>query len=68
MAAHLRLGVNIDHVATIRNARGGEYWCASSRIDGTAMITRISTGTKVQTTSSTVLWVVRDGTGLAARR
>ena len=23
MAAHLRLGVNIDHVATLRNARGG---------------------------------------------
>ena len=22
-AAHLRLGVNIDHVATVRNARGG---------------------------------------------
>lgn len=25
MARHLRLGVNIDHVATIRNARGGLY-------------------------------------------
>lgn len=24
-ASHLRLGVNIDHVATIRNARGGEH-------------------------------------------
>jgi pyridoxine 5-phosphate synthase len=24
---HLRLGVNIDHVATIRNARGGEHPC-----------------------------------------
>jgi len=24
-AAHLRLGVNIDHVATIRNARGGHH-------------------------------------------
>ena len=23
MSGHLRLGVNIDHVATIRNARGG---------------------------------------------
>ncbi|MGQ0676129.1 MAG: pyridoxine 5'-phosphate synthase, partial [Rhodospirillales bacterium] len=22
---HLRLGVNIDHVATIRNARGGPH-------------------------------------------
>jgi pyridoxine 5-phosphate synthase len=25
MGTHLRLGVNIDHVATIRNARGGEH-------------------------------------------
>ncbi len=25
MAGHLRLGVNIDHVATVRNARGGDY-------------------------------------------
>lgn len=25
MAEHLRLGVNIDHVATIRNARGGDH-------------------------------------------
>lgn len=25
MTRHLRLGVNIDHVATIRNARGGEH-------------------------------------------
>jgi len=24
---HLRLGVNIDHVATIRNARGGLHPC-----------------------------------------
>src|SRR4029077_15721647 len=24
-APHLRLGVNIDHVATIRNARGGHH-------------------------------------------
>src|SRR5215813_94707 len=24
-SAHLRLGVNIDHVATIRNARGGRH-------------------------------------------
>ena len=24
-APHLRLGVNIDHVATIRNARGGRH-------------------------------------------
>ena len=25
MNGHLRLGVNIDHVATIRNARGGDH-------------------------------------------
>ena len=25
MTNHLRLGVNIDHVATVRNARGGDY-------------------------------------------
>ncbi|MGR3320903.1 MAG: pyridoxine 5'-phosphate synthase [Pseudooceanicola sp.] len=25
MTSHLRLGVNIDHVATVRNARGGAY-------------------------------------------
>ncbi|HMT42888.1 pyridoxine 5'-phosphate synthase, partial [Sphingorhabdus sp.] len=25
MTNHLRLGVNIDHVATIRNARGGDH-------------------------------------------
>jgi pyridoxine 5-phosphate synthase len=27
MTARLRLGVNIDHVATIRNARGGDHPC-----------------------------------------
>lgn len=27
MAGYLRLGVNIDHVATVRNARGGDYPC-----------------------------------------
>lgn len=25
MAEHLRLGINIDHVATLRNARGGAH-------------------------------------------
>ncbi len=25
MSRHLRLGINIDHVATVRNARGGSY-------------------------------------------
>ena len=37
----------------------------SSRNDGTAMPTRISTGISVQATSIRVLWVVREGTGLA---
>ena len=36
--------------------------------DGTAITTRISTGTAVQITSMTVLCEVLDGTGLAARR
>ena len=36
----------------------------SSRNDGTAIATRMSTGTTVQTTSMTVLCVVREGTGL----
>ena len=27
MPANLRLGINIDHVATVRNARGGEHPC-----------------------------------------
>ena len=25
MVQNIRLGVNIDHVATVRNARGGKY-------------------------------------------
>ena len=37
----------------------------SSRNDGTAMPTRISTGIRVQATSIRVLWVVLEGTGLA---
>jgi hypothetical protein len=32
------------------------------------MATRMSTGTSVQATSSSVLWVVREGVGLALRR
>ncbi|HWL71408.1 MAG TPA: pyridoxine 5'-phosphate synthase, partial [Geminicoccus sp.] len=27
MARRLRLGINVDHVATVRNARGGEHPC-----------------------------------------
>ena len=37
----------------------------SSRNDGTAMATRISTGIRVQATSIRVLWVVLEGIGLA---
>src|SRR5215212_11070559 len=37
----------------------------SSRNDGTAMPTRISTGISVHATSTSVLWVVREGTGFA---
>ena len=40
-------------------------WKNSSRNDGTAITTRITTGMTVQTTSSSVLCVVRDGVGLA---
>ena len=36
--------------------------------DGTAIQTRINTGTTVQTTSTTVLWLVFDATGLAEAR
>jgi hypothetical protein len=41
---------------------------ASSLIEGTAIATRISTGASVQMISITVLWWVRDGTGLLAAR
>ena len=37
----------------------------SSWNDGTAIGTRMTTGTTVQITSISVLWVVRDGVGLA---
>jgi hypothetical protein len=48
----------------VRSALGGEYWCAISLIDGTAIATSTSTGSSVQTISMTVLWWVRDGVGL----
>src|SRR3954470_13899539 len=38
------------------------------RNEGIAITTKISTGTTVQTTSTNVWWVVRDGTGLRASR
>ena len=49
----------------VRSAFGRSSSRNSRRNDGTAMPTRISTGTSVQATSISVLWVVRDGTGLA---
>ena len=45
---------------------GGMLSCTNRmRNDGTAITTRMTTGMTVQATSSSVLWVVRDGVGLA---
>src|SRR4051794_36688167 len=49
----------------VRSAVGTSSCWISRRNDGTAMPTRISTGMMVQATSIRVLWVVRDGIGLA---
>src|SRR3954466_11101273 len=49
----------------VRSALGVSSCRNSSRNDGTAIATRISTGTRVQATSIRVLWVVLEGTGLA---
>src|SRR5215213_5545327 len=50
----------------VRSA-GGMLSCTNRmRNDGTAITTRIITGSTVQATSSSVLCVVRDGVGLAA--
>src|SRR6516165_9429822 len=49
----------------VRSALGRSSCRNRSRNDGTAMLTRIKTGISVQATSINVLWVVRDGTGLA---
>ena len=46
-------------------ARAGSCSAKSSENDGTAMPTRMRIGTTVQITSISVLWLVRDGTGLA---
>jgi hypothetical protein len=40
---------------TVKSAGGGEYWWRSSRIEGIAIATRMSTGTRVQMTSISVL-------------
>ena len=42
-------------------------WWNRSRNDGTAIATRMMTGTTVHATSSSVLCVVLDGVGLARR-
>src|SRR6478752_5716676 len=49
----------------VRSTLGMSSSWNSRRNDGTEMPTRISTGISVQATSISVLWVVRDGTGLA---
>jgi hypothetical protein len=50
------------------SAGGVRYCCDSSEIEGIAIPIRISAGTMVQATSSSVLCVVREGTGLALAR
>src|SRR5207342_72868 len=45
-------------------AFGALSWKKSKRNDGTAIVTRMRTGTTVQITSIVVLCVVREGTGL----
>src|SRR6266850_1504832 len=45
---------------------GGVFICTNRiRNEGTAITTRMTTGITVQATSIRVLWVVRDGVGLA---
>ena len=54
----------------LRTPSGMVSWSVSTANDGMAMITRMITGSAVHTTSSSVLWVKRDGTGfdLALKR
>src|ERR1700682_2629938 len=49
----------------VRSALGMSSSRNNSRNDGTAMTTRISTGSSVHATSIRVLWVVLEGVGLA---
>ena len=49
---------------TVTSAFGTLSWKNSKRNDGTAIVTRMRTGTTVHNTSMVVLWVVREGTGL----
>ena len=49
----------------VMSGLGSSSWRVSRRNEGIAITTRISTGTMVQATSSSALWVVFEGTGLA---
>src|SRR5215467_11775333 len=49
----------------VRSAGGVLSWTNRMRNDGRAMMTRMTTGITVHNTSTNVLWVVRDGVGLA---
>ena len=50
---------------TVKSGLGTSSCTNNSRNDGTAIIARIMTGTMVHRISIGVLWVVRDGAGLA---
>src|SRR3954453_16774904 len=47
----------------VRSGGGNVYWKKSSLKEGIAIATRIRTGITVQSTSTVVLWVVREGVG-----
>ena len=49
----------------VRSGFGTSSSWNKSRNDGIAITTRMTTGTTVQMISISVLWVVRDGVGLA---
>ena len=49
----------------VMSGLGSSSCFVSSRNEGIAITTRISTGTIVHATSSSALWVVFDGTGVA---
>ena len=52
----------------IAGSSPGSYSAVSSWKDGTAMNSSTITGPTVQTTSTSVLWLVRDGVGLRLAR
>ena len=47
---------------------GGVYWAVRSWKEGIARNSRMTTGPTVQMTSISVLWLVREGFGLAFAR